>query len=368
MRVVVLGATGTIGKMSLDVVNSLKDFELVGVSANTSEDDLLKIKRKFPNVKTALSGVQSDEVDFYGQDAVERLLQATSPDYVVVGVSGFIGLKYSLIASKVAKRLCLANKESIVTGGNFFLKKVKENGCEIIPVDSEHSAVFQLLDGEKSRVKKIILTASGGALRDVPLSALKTVTPKEVLKHPVWKMGARITVDSATMFNKGLEVMEAKFLFGFEAEKIGVIVHPQGKIHAMIEFEDGTFKMHVSRADMRIPISYALNYPHRVNIFEPFTPLGDMSLAEPDLKRYPALKLAYDALKAGDGARIVYNAADEVAVDAFLKGKICFTNIYEVVKDVLQKEWPEFLNDYEEIEKVDFEAREMTKEMIKRWC
>ncbi len=367
MKIVVLGATGTIGKMSLDVIDKLKDFKLVGVSANVSKDELLKIKRRFPKVKTALSGVKDDEIDFCGENAIEELLYSTLPDQVVVGISGFMGLKHALTASKYAKRLCLANKESIVAGGEFFLKEVEKNDCEILPVDSEHSAVYQLLDGEKSRVKKIILTASGGALRDFPIEKLEHVTPSQVLKHPVWRMGARITVDSATMFNKGLEVMEAHFLFHFEADDIGVMVHPQGKIHAMIELEDGTFKMHVSRADMRIPISYAMNYPKRMNIFEPFSPLGKMELLEADYKRYPALKLAYEILKTGDGARVVYNAADEIAVDAFLKEEIRFTQIYEVVNAVLQNEWPEKLNNYEEIENVDTKAREIAREMIKRW-
>jgi 1-deoxy-D-xylulose-5-phosphate reductoisomerase len=370
MRIVVLGATGTIGKMSLDVIEKLEKFELVGIQANVSKDELLKIKVRFPDAKTALTGLNEtndDEVDFYGKDAVERLLASTRPEQVIVGVSGFMGLKYGLIASKYAKRLCLANKESIVAGGNFFLKEVEKNGCEILPVDSEHSAVYQLLDGEKSKVKKIILTASGGALRDLPIEMLKDVTPKKVLKHPVWKMGARITVDSATMFNKGLEVMEAHFLFHFKANDIEVMVHPQGKIHAMIELEDGTFKMHVSRADMRMPISYAMNYPQRVDIFEPFSPIGNIELFEVDNKRYPALKLAYEVLEDGDGARTVYNAADEVAVAAFLSEKIRFTQIYEVVNAVLQKEWPKRLNNYDEIENVDKTAREVAKEMIKRW-
>lgn len=362
-KIVVLGATGTIGRMSLDVLKRLKTFEVVGMSANKNFKALLKAKKNFPTALTALTGVENGEVDFCGQDSIEKLLESTRPDQVVVGIAGFAGLKHALSASKYSKRLCLANKESVVAGGRFFIESVRKNGCEIIPVDSEHNAVFQLLDEEKSKVDSIILTASGGAVRDVPLKELKDVSPQTVLKHPIWAMGARITVDSATMFNKGFEVIEARFLFDFPIEKIKAVLHPQGKIHAMVELEDGTFKMHASKADMRIPISYALNYPKRVKLFDGFTPFGNVTFEKPDIERYPALYLAYEVLKSGDGARVAYNAADEVAVNAFLKSQIRFTDIYEVVLKVLQNEWPRTLKNYEEIEEVDKKSRILTKEM-----
>ena len=367
-RIVVLGATGTIGRMSLDVLKRLKTFEVVGVSANENFEALLEAKKDFPSALTALTGIENEEVNFCGENSIEKLLESTQPDQVIVGIAGFAGLKHALSAAKYSKRLCLANKESIVAGGDFFIESVRKSGCEIIPVDSEHNAVFQLLDGEKSKVDSIILTASGGAVRNISLEKLKDVTPKMVLKHPIWNMGARITVDSATMFNKGLEVMEAKFLFNFPNERIRAVLHPQGKIHAMIELEDGTFKMHASKADMRIPISYAINYPKRIKLFDDFTPFGDVTFEKIDFKRYPALNLSYKALKAGDGARVVYNAADEVAVNAFLKGQIRFTDIYEIVLKVLQKEWPKTLNNYAEIEEIDKKSRILAKEMVNTCC
>ncbi len=343
-------------------------FEVVGMSANKNFETLLKTKKDFPSALTALTGIKNEEVNFYGKDSIEKLLESTQPDQVIVGIAGFAGLKYALSAARYSKRLCLANKESIVAGGKFFIESVKKSECEIIPVDSEHNAVFQLLDGEKSRVDSIILTASGGAVRNVPLRGLRDVSPQMVLKHPIWNMGARITVDSATMFNKGLEIMEARFLFDFPIEKIKAVLHPQGKIHAMIELEDGTFKMHASKADMRIPISYALNYPKRIKLFDDFTPFGNVTFEKPDFKRYPALKLSYEALKDGDGARVVYNAADEVAVDAFLKKQIRFTDIYEIVLKVLQKKWPKTLKNYEDIEEVDKKSRILAEEMVNTCC
>ncbi len=365
-RVVVLGATGTIGKFAVEVIERLEGFELVGISAHTSLQELLKLKKKVPSVKTALTGFKSEKVDYSGKSAVESLMKAVKPDEVIIGISGFSGLKHALTSCKYSKRLCIANKEAIVTGGNFFLEEVKKHSCELIPVDSEHSGIFQLLDREdRDEVEKIMLTASGGALREIPISELPSVTPEMVLKHPVWKMGARITVDSSTMFNKGLEIMEASFLFNFKGERIGVLIHPQGKVHAMIELRDGTLKFQFSESDMRLPIAYAMTYPERVKIFDTLLPDGNMNFYEPDFERYPALKLAYEVLTSGDGARVVYNAADEIAVEAFLDGKLKFTQIYETVYKVLQKEWPKALNSYEEIEAVDRQARRVTREMVK---
>ncbi len=367
-KIVVLGATGTIGKMALDVLKKLKNFKVVGISAHKNVKLLLKKKIEFPDAFTALTGDRVEGVDFCGEDAIEALMEKTLPDQVIVGIAGFAGLKYALTSAKYSKRLCLANKESIVAGGNFFLKNVRDSNCEIIPVDSEHNAIFQLIEVEKSPINSIFLTASGGAVRDVPVERLKDVTPEMVLKHPIWNMGARITVDSATMFNKGLEVMEAHFLFGFPSDKIIVVLHPQGKVHGMIKLNDGTVKMLASKADMRLPIAYAIHYPKRIKAFEGFMPFGEFTFEMPDLSRYPALRLAYECLKEGDGARIVYNAADEIAVEAFLKKEIHFTHIYKIVERVLKNGWPKILDDYESIEAVDVAARRLAKEMVRRCC
>lgn len=367
-KIVVLGATGTIGRKALDVLKGLKSFKIVGISAHKNAKLLLKEKAEFPDAFTALTGDRVEGIDFCGEHAIEFLMEKTLPDQVIVGIAGFAGLKHAITAARYSKRLCLANKESIVAGGSFFLKNVKDSNCEIIPVDSEHNAIFQLIDGERSRVKSIFLTASGGAVRDVPVEKLEDVTPKMVLNHPVWNMGARITVDSATMFNKGLEVMEAHFLFGFSSNRIIVVLHPQGRVHGMIKLNDGTIKMLASKADMRLPIAYALHYPKRVEGFEEFMPFGEFTFEKPDLLRYPALNLAYECLKEGDGARVVYNAADEIAVEAFLKEKIRFTRIYKIVEKVLENEWPKNLDNYESIEAVDVMARRLAKEMVKRCC
>lgn len=367
-KIVVLGATGTIGKMTLDVLKRSEEFEVVGISAHKSAKLLLKEKAEFPGALTALTGDRAEDIDFCGDHAIEALMEKTHPEQVVVGIAGFAGLKHAITAAKYSNRLCLANKESIVAGGDFFLKSVKDSNCEIIPVDSEHNAVFQLIDGEKSPVESIFITASGGAVRDVPVENLKDVTPEMVLKHPIWNMGARITVDSATMFNKGLEIMEAHFLFGFPANKIVAVLHPQGKVHGMIRLNDGTVKMLASRADMRLPIAYACHYPKRTESFEDFSPFGELTFERPDLTRYPALKLAYECLNEGDGARVVYNAADEIAVEAFLKKKIYFTDIYRIVEKVLENNWPKILNDYESIEAVDAKARRLARKMVKRCC
>lgn len=366
-RVVILGATGTIGRMSVEVLSKLDEFEVVGLAAGKDVKTLLEIKSKFPLAKTSITDVSSEDVDFHGQDGIENLLSSTNPDIVIVGVSGFAGLKYALMSSKYSKRLCLANKESIITGGKFFIDSVKANGCEIIPVDSEHNAIFRLLDSEKSEVSFIYITASGGAVRDIPVENLKDVTPDVVLKHPVWKMGARITIDSSTMFNKGLEVMEAHFLFNLNPKQIRVLIHPQGKIHGMIYLKDKTVKVLMSNADMRIPITYALCYPQSTDIFEEFDPCGTYNLFDPDPKRYPALDLAYKCLEMGDGSRITYNAADEIAVQAFLEGKIGFTQIYEIVEKVIEKGWPKDLKDYDSIEQVDKEGRKVAMEMLSKW-
>jgi 1-deoxy-D-xylulose-5-phosphate reductoisomerase len=365
-KVVILGSTGTIGRMSIDVIKKIDGFEIVGIASGKSIDLLLKQKSELPWVKTALTLINSDDIDFCGEDAIEGLLNSTNPDIVIVGISGFVGLKYALLAAKYSKRLCLANKESIIAGGNFFFDSVKSYGCEIIPVDSEHNAVFQLLDSERSDIAAIYITASGGAIRDLPIEKLKDVTPEAVLKHPVWAMGARITVDSSSMFNKGLEIMEAHFLFNIEQEKIRVLVHPEGKIHGMISLKDGTVKALLSHADMRLPIIHALSYPERVKVLEEFEPSGIFNLFPPDHQRYPALDLAYDCLKDGDGARVAYNAADEIAVQAFLERKIGFTKIYETVSKVIDKGWPKVLNDYESIDNIDGKVRKLTLEMINK--
>ncbi len=364
-KVAVLGATGTIGSFSLDVLKRMKEFKVVGVSAHKNLKKILDVKKRFPSVKTALTGFKNDDVNFSGENAIKELLESIKPDYVIVGVSGFSGLKHALTACKYSKRLCLANKECVVAGGTFFFSEVKKRSCEVIPVDSEHNGLFQLLEHvKKEDVKSVTLTASGGALKQVPIDEFPNVTPKMVLNHPVWRMGNRITVDSSTMFNKGLEVMEASFLFDFNEEKIDVLVHPQGKVHAMITLKDGTSMLHFSESDMRIPIAYALNYPRRVGLFNELIPNEKLEFHKPDFRRYPALKLAYQVLKAGDGYRVVYNAADEVAVQAFLNGRLKFTQIYETVYKVLQKNWPKKLNSYDEIEAVDIKARRITKEMI----
>ncbi len=303
-----------------------------------------------------------------GIDELENVVKISEVEVVVVAVVGFAGLAPTIAAIKAQKRVALANKESLVVGGDIIMPLAAQNSVDIMPIDSEHSAIFQCLVGELNPPRRIILTASGGSVRTVPMSKLRDVSAEQVLCHPVWNMGARITVDSATMLNKGFEVIEAAHLFRVRGEEIQVVIHPEGIIHSAVEFSDRAIKAQMSYPDMRLAIQYALTYPERMEVkrlqsFDPFI-VSRLSFDKPDPQRYPCLQLAYHALKQGGVLPTVLNAAGEVAVEAFLSGEIKFTNISEIIDQVLCTWRNQPLKNLEDIYETDAEARIYTRTLI----
>ncbi len=340
LRVCILGSTGSIGTQALEVIRLNSDrFDVVALSCSGKSCELfLKQVEEFEPLAVAtvsecsqLSGVRV----FTGPDANERLIEEVEADIYLVALSGTSGIMPTYKAAATGKRIALANKESLVSAGRFIVERARLFGTEIIPVDSEHSAIFQCLLGQDTdAVKRIILTASGGPFLNIPVEQLKQVSPEDALKHPCWNMGPKVTVDSATMMNKGLEVIEARWLFGLPPESIEVVVHPQAIVHSMVEFWDGSIMAQLGTPDMRIPISFALGYPFRV-------PSGVKSLnfynlcltfEKPDTQKFPLLDLAYRALEREDVLPVILNAANEVAVNAFLERRIAFTDIPKVVE------------------------------------
>ncbi len=381
-RLAILGSTGSIGTQTLEVVRSYPTLFGIEVLSAANNWELLAsqaIEFNVPHIviandlhygklREALKG--RDTVIHCGVDTLEEVVSNKTVDTVVIAVVGFAGLAPTIAAIKARKRVALANKESLVVGGELIMPLAKEYGVEIMPIDSEHSAIFQCLVGEVTPLKRILLTASGGSLRDYPLSELKNVTPKEVLCHPVWDMGQRITVDSATMLNKGFEVIEAAHLFGVSGDKIQVVIHPQSIIHSAVEFEDNCIKAQMSYPDMRLAIQYALTYPERMAVsglqsFDPFI-TSSLTFMKPDTERYPCLGLAISALEQRGLAPTVLNAAGEVAVEAFLRSQIKFTDITTVISECLLNHSNNKLTNINEIFETDAETRYKACEVIGR--
>ncbi len=348
-RVAILGSTGSIGTQTLDVVRTWGElFEAVTLTANDNWQLLAVQAREFmpdsvviartehlPALREALADLPIKV--YAGDDAVAQVAAGGEVDIAVNAVVGFAGLAATASALTAGKAVALANKESLVVAGEVLMHLSAQNNAPIIPVDSEHSAIFQCLQGEVSPIEKIILTASGGAFRDMPVEELENVTPEQALKHPNWSMGRKVTVDSATMMNKGFEVMEARWLFGVGPERIEVLVHPQSIIHSMVEFADGAVMAQLGTPDMHLPIQYALTYPQRLPLKGERLKLSALTFREPDMKKYPCLRLAYSALEAGGNAGCTLNAANEAAVDAFLAGRIRFTDIARVAEYTMEK-------------------------------
>ena len=336
-RVAVLGATGSIGKSALDVITRGKDdFEVVLLSAHNNAEELARLGRLWPGAITVLSG---------GSGGGERLLAAIAgcgADITLNGISGAAGLEPSMAAIEAGSDLALANKETLVMAGPLVFQKAREKKARIIPVDSEHSAVFHLIKAHGyEALDEIILTASGGPFRDYPVEEMKTVSPQAALAHPTWNMGPKITIDSASMANKGLEVIEAARLFNLEPEKIKVVIHPQSIVHSMIRMKDGAVYAQLSRPDMRLPIHKAL-YQSEINSSElgrlDFDSLT-LTFYQPDTGKFPLLALAYEAVKKGALYPCAYNGANEAAVGAFLAGRVGFLDISRVTRYVLDKDW-----------------------------
>lgn len=349
----ILGATGSIGTQTLDVIrNSEGTINLIGITANSSVDKIKEIIKEFKPKYVGMMELNSAKVIeefcnesypeikvFSGIDGLIKIATLDEIDTVVTSVVGMIGLKPTMAAIEAKKDIALANKETLVVAGELVMNKAKENNVRILPVDSEHSAIFQSLSGYKNKdINKIILTASGGPFRGKNLEDLKDVTVKEALKHPKWNMGQKISIDSASLMNKGLEVIEAHFLFDTDYDNIEVVVHPQSIIHSMVEYKDASIIAQMGTPDMRLPIQYALNYPERKGmIAKPlnFYEVGSLTFEKPDLDTFKCLKFAYDAGKIGSLAPTILNGANEEAVALLLEEKIKFLQIAEIIEECM---------------------------------
>lgn len=349
----ILGATGSIGTQTLDVIrNSEGTINLIGITANSSVDKIKEIIKEFKPKYVGMMELNSAKVIeefcnesypeikvFSGIDGLIKIATLDEIDTVVTSVVGMIGLKPTMAAIEAKKDIALANKETLVVAGELVMNKAKENNVRILPVDSEHSAIFQSLSGYKNKdINKIILTASGGPFRGKNLGDLKDVTVKEALKHPKWNMGQKISIDSASLMNKGLEVIEAHFLFDTDYDNIEVVVHPQSIIHSMVEYKDASIIAQMGTPDMRLPIQYALNYPERKGmIAKPlnFYEVGSLTFEKPDLDTFKCLKFAYDAGKIGGLAPTILNGANEEAVALLLEEKIKFLQIAEIIEECM---------------------------------
>jgi 1-deoxy-D-xylulose-5-phosphate reductoisomerase len=379
-RLSILGSTGSIGVNTLRIVSQFPErFEVVSLSAGVNKELLKRQILQFrPKLVSVLDKELSETLQRELPDVpveivhgVEGLIQvATHPevDQVVSAIVGAVGLIPTLSAIKAGKPIALANKESLVMAGKIMMEEARRNHARILPVDSEHSAIFQALLGhQKEDVHRLILTASGGPFRDSPLSRLHEVTVKEALNHPRWTMGKKITIDSASLMNKGLEVIEAHWLFNIPVEKIAVLIHPQSVVHSMVEYVDGSIVAQMGITDMKIPISYALSFPERLNLNLP--PL-DLSRSEaltfslPDLQRFPCLRLAYQSIEMGETMPAILNAANEVAVGAFLEGALKFTEIPVLLQRVMGEREVKPVHTIEDILKADHWAREKTRALL----
>jgi 1-deoxy-D-xylulose-5-phosphate reductoisomerase len=379
-KLILLGSTGSIGKNALRVVESHPErFKVIGMAAGTNIRLLAsQIKRHSPKAVSVKDEAYAQKLKnllerpfpkiFSGKQGLIQLASMTGADMLLQGLVGSTALEPTMAAIKAGLHIAMANKEAIVMAGSLVMTEARKRGVKIIPVDSEHSAVFQILQGrDPCEVRRVILSASGGPFLRTKRKSLRSVTPEQALKHPTWNMGKKITIDSATLVNKALEVIEAHHLFGMPPEKIDVLVHPQSAVHAMVEFNDGSILAHLAVPDMRIPIGYALAYPERI----PTPParlkvknLRALTFEPPDTRRFPAIDLAYQALKAGGTMPCVLNAANEVAVQAFLKKKITFDMIIKVIKKTMQSHNPEKLGSISDALRTDEWARRKAGELI----
>ncbi len=349
-RLVLLGSTGSIGVQTLDiarenpdlfevrVLTARRNWELLAAQAREFDADAVVIADKECYTPLRETLADTDIKVYAGEEAVEQVAGASDTDVAVNALVGYAGLAPTVAALRAGKKLALANKESLVVGGETVMKLAEEHRAPILPIDSEHSAIFQCLAGEESPVRRLIVTCSGGSLRDFTPEQLETVTVEQALRHPQWRMGAKITIDSSTLVNKGFEVIEAHWLFGTPADRIAVLLHPQSIVHSMVEFEDGAIKAQLGTPDMRMPISYALMFPRRA--FRPderfdFLAHPTLSFAEVDRTKYPALDIAYDCLRRGGTAACTMNGSNEVAVAAFLGGKCRWKEIVRAIEYAL---------------------------------
>lgn len=377
-NLVLLGATGSIGESTLRVIRKHSDkIKLIGISANQNVQKLLKIAKEFKVPHASL--VQAPNEDFSvpvgteletGEKSLENLACMQNADIVVVAVVGSSGLLPTIAAVNSGKDVVLANKESLVVGGNLITKAAQKNHSRIIPADSEHNAIFQCLHGQPERsVDSVILTASGGPFRNLPEDQLINVTVEQALKHPNWSMGKKITVDSATMANKGLELIEAKWLFDLSPNQLEVVIHPPSIVHGIVRFLDGCCLAQMTPPSMTFAMQNAILYPDRVEGVEPsldFSQPLDLSFSPPSFERYPCLKIARDVLKQGGTAPLIFNASNEVAVDAFLRNRIGFLDISRIIEETLNDSDYNSSDSVAELLSLDLESRLLSENHIKR--
>ena len=381
----ILGSTGSIGTQTLDVVRAYPDrYRVYALCAHRSIDLLVQQAKEFhPEVVciadeslyeqlkeklSVFSGQYSAPKIWAGADAIAEVVTMPSIDIVVAAMVGYAGLRPTIEAIKAGKTIALANKETLVVAGEIICDLAVKHHTPILPVDSEHSAIFQSLVGEdRSEIEKILLTASGGPFRTFSLEQMKSVTAADALKHPNWDMGAKITIDSASMMNKGFEVIEAKWLFGVPVEKIQVLVHPQSIVHSAVQFTDGAIKAQLGAPDMRLPIQYALSFPERLKSEFPradLFALKDLTFEEPDLARFPNLGLAYEAMRRGGNIPCVLNAANEVANLAFREGRCGFLQMSDVISETMNKAAFISKPTYENYVETDKEARQIAESLL----
>ena len=379
-QIAILGSTGSIGSQALQVVAEHPDlYEVYALTANNSVEQLIQQARqfmpeavvianenKYEELKQALAGLPIKV--YAGVEALCQVVESGPIDIVLSAMVGYAGLKPTINAIKARKQIALANKETLVVAGELINSLANTYKAPILPVDSEHSAIFQCLAGEfDNPIEKIILTASGGPFRTCSLEQLSLVKKEQALKHPNWEMGAKITIDSASMMNKGFEVIEAKWLFGVRPDQIEVVVHPQSVIHSMVQFEDGSVKAQLGMPDMRLPIQYAFSYPYRIkSSFEriDFTKCTNLTFEQPDTKRFRNLALAYEAMNKGGNMPCIVNAANEVVVAAFLRDEIGFLQMSDVIEQTMCK--VSYINqpDYDDYVATDAEARRIAAGLI----
>ena len=378
-NVAILGSTGSIGTQALEVISSYPDmFEVFAITANNQVDLLIQQarafmpdtvvianKEKYPELKEALKDLPIKV--WAGAEAIEQVVQTAPIDIVLTAMVGFSGLKPTIQAIKAKKTIALANKETLVVAGDLISRLALENKTPILPVDSEHSAIFQCLTGERNPIEKIWLTASGGPFRKYSREDLLHVGPKDALKHPNWSMGAKITIDSSTMMNKGFEMIEACWLFDVKPEQIQVVVHPQSIIHSMVQFQDSSVKAQLGLPDMRLPIQYALTYPERiVNDYKrlEITDLARLTFETPDMDRFPNLQFAYQAIAQGGNMPCILNAANEIVVEAFLKEQIGFVQMSRIIEKTMQTTGFIAQPAYDDYIQTDDESRQIAKGFI----
>lgn len=380
-QIAILGSTGSIGTQALEVIEEHPDlYEVYCLTANNRVEELAAQARKFNPAAVVIANeshysrlkdllADCPDIKVYaGNKAIDDIVTAGPIDMVLTAMVGFAGLSPTIQAIKAHKKICLANKETLVVAGELICRLAAENRSPILPVDSEHSAIFQSLVGEgDNRIEKILLTASGGPFRTMTTDQLAGVTKSDALKHPTWDMGAKITIDSATMMNKGFEVIEAKWLFGVEAEKIQVLVHPQSIIHSAVQFADGAVKAQLGVPDMRLPIQYAFSYPDRLHLNGERLDLFRHSLEfyEPDMEKFRCLALAYEAIGKGGNMPCIVNAANEIVNKAFLEDRCSFSDMPRIIEETMRRVSFDASPSYETYTATDSEARRVAEELIR---